>query len=95
MEAMSDWWNDKYRYNVVINTILPHGGIQTGVFKVDSSSRIVNNFLCSSGSTEVITPYDSPRCFVVNGDIQFLFDFLKVLGIEKKYRWRTTIYVKD
>jgi len=94
MENLRGWWNDKYRYNLVIDTVVPCDGIRTGVFRVESSSRIVNNFLVSVGYTK-ITPYDSPECFVVNGSIQFLFDFLKMLGIEKKYRWRTTVYVKD
>lgn len=94
MEAMSDWWNDRYRYNVVIDTILPHDEIFDGYFRVESKSRTVSNFLKSIGYPK-ITHYDSTECFVVNGDIQFLFDFLKMLGIEKKYGWRTTVYVKD
>jgi hypothetical protein len=94
MEALSDWWNDRYRYNLVIDTLLPHDESCNGCFRVESKSRIVSNFLKSTGYTK-ITPYDSTECFVVHGDIQFLFDFLKMLGIEKKYRWRTTIYVKD
>lgn len=94
MEDLRDWWNDKYCYNLVIDTVVPYDGIRTGVYRVESSSKTINNFLVSMGYTK-ISPYDSPECFVVNGDIQFLFDFLKMLGIEKKYRWRTTIYVKD
>jgi hypothetical protein len=98
MEALSDWWNDSYRYNLVIDTVLPRDESCNGCFRVESNSEIINNFMNSVGYST--TPHYSSGsgragCFVVNGDIQFLFDFLKMLGIEKKYRWRTTIYVKD
>jgi hypothetical protein len=89
-----DWIRDKYSYNLVIDTIVPRYKHSDGIFRVETTSVVISNFLKSLGY-DGITPDGARKSFLIEGDIQFLFDFLKVLGIEKKYVWRTTVYVKD